>query len=63
MTSKMAAHQTMSKRYALLLFALVLSLLAGFTAVSHESLWIDEANSALKAMQPSNANRTPCSQP
>ena len=43
----------MRKRHALLLFALLLSLLAGFTAVSRESLWIDEANSALKATQPS----------
>jgi len=40
---------------AIPLVAVLLSLLAGLTAVSPESLWIDEANSALKAMQPSLA--------
>ncbi|MGI8436011.1 MAG: hypothetical protein ACR2NX_03785 [Chthoniobacterales bacterium] len=35
---------------------LLVSLLAGLTAVSRESLWIDEANSALKAMQPALAS-------
>lgn len=34
---------------------LLVSLLAGLAAVTGESLWIDEANSALKAMQPSLA--------
>ncbi len=40
-------------RRALFFVTLVFSLCAGFVAVSRESLWIDEANSALKAMQPS----------
>ncbi len=35
-----------------LLFTVALSVVAGLTAVSTESLWIDEANSALKAIQP-----------
>ncbi len=38
------------------MMVLLVSALAGFTAVSSESLWIDEANSALKAIQPSLAS-------
>ena len=33
--------------------ALIVSLLVGAFAITNQSLWIDEANSALKAMQPS----------
>lgn len=42
-----------TNRNRLLLPFLGLSLAAGWLAISHQSLWIDEANSALKAMQPS----------
>ena len=48
----MASHSITWDR-ALPITAGLLSLLVGLAAVSHESLWIDEANSALKAMQPS----------
>ncbi len=52
----MSCSRLAADRRALLIFTVVLSLVAGFTAVSRESLWIDEANSALKAMQPSLAS-------
>ncbi|MEP6820919.1 MAG: hypothetical protein ABI946_01070 [Chthoniobacterales bacterium] len=47
---------TSVQRSVVPVMVLLVSALAGFTAVSSESFWIDEANSALKALQPSLAS-------
>ena len=53
--SNASADRQVDSRIKFVLLSILLALLVGALAVSNQSLWIDEAHSAAKAMQPSLA--------